>query len=712
MDTSANDIASTLRQALQLRRRYACLAKTVEVSDGPVEFAFEPDGLVHLYDGQGKSLFEVPSLANYYDDMETIFRARSSGPISSYCYQRLRLLQTKFELYSMLSGDAEVEQVARTGHRDFYNVRKVDTHVHHSAAMTAKHLLRFMKKKLKHFSGDVVSTDKDGKPRTLKDVFGAMGVDWADLCIDRLQVWADKSCLHRFDRFNNKYSPLGHNDLRTIFLKTENAMGGRYLAELTRELMDDLEESKYQHAEWRLSIYGRARNEWHQLSLWVLGEGKGLGDGQALLSPNVRWMIQIPRLYSLYKSTGHIENFGDMLEHIFVPMFEATIDPASSPQVARFLEQVSGFDTVDDESKSENPVSRTFSSKELAPREWNIADNPSYKYYSYYIHANLSMLNRLRARRGLNQFSYRPHAGEAGEVHHLDTAFLLADGINHGINLRKAPVLQYLFYLARIGVAMSPCSNNQLFLAYDKNPFPTYFARGLNVSLSTDDPLMFHQTKEPLMEEYSIAKQIWHFTSVDLCEMARNSVLQSGFLTEQKALWLGAKNFLEENMVQSTNIPDLRMSFREETYREELNSVYGDNQVGSPRATADSKRKDSHICRLLLSSNGSRPTLSPAVRTRVNPLPSEENEVGTYGRPVAEKEEEQVDEQGWGSSRPHATTMEDIRGIFELSTMRREVSSKFRENLSLPALLGASALAGAIGASITFALLLSFSRRK
>ncbi len=34
------------------------------------------------------------------------------------------------------------------------------------------------------------------------------------------------------------------------------------------------------------------------------------------------------------------------------------------------------------------------------------------------------------------------------------------------------------------------------FLAYEKSPFPVYFQRGLNVSLSTDDPLMFHQTKE------------------------------------------------------------------------------------------------------------------------------------------------------------------------------------------------------------------------
>lgn len=32
---------------------------------------------------------------------------------------------------------------------DFYNVRKVDTHVHHSSSMNQKHLLRFIKHKMK-----------------------------------------------------------------------------------------------------------------------------------------------------------------------------------------------------------------------------------------------------------------------------------------------------------------------------------------------------------------------------------------------------------------------------------------------------------------------------------------------------------------------------------------------------------------------------------
>ena len=73
-------------------------------------------------------------------------------------------------------------------------------------------------------------------------------------------------------------------------------------------------------------------------------------------------------------------------------------------------------------------------------------------------------------------------------------------------------------------------------------------SRGLNVSLSTDDPLQFHFTKveilqfkntslpfkEPLMEEYSIAAQIFKLSSCDLCELARNSVLMSGFSHDVK----------------------------------------------------------------------------------------------------------------------------------------------------------------------------------
>ena len=84
-------------------------------------------------------------------------------------------------------------------------------------------------------------------------------------------------------------------------------------------------------------------------------------------------------------------------------------------------------------------------------------------------------------------FVLRPHCGEAGDPDHLSSAFLTAHSISHGILLRKVPALQYLFYLKQIGLAMSPLSNNALFLTYERNPFKDFFRTGLNVSLSTGE---------------------------------------------------------------------------------------------------------------------------------------------------------------------------------------------------------------------------------
>ena len=56
----------------------------------------------------------------------------------------------------------------------------------------------------------------------------------------------------------------------------------------TQEVMADLEESKYQQAEWRLSIYGRKKSEWDDLAKWALTNN--------VYSDTVRWIIQVPRL--------------------------------------------------------------------------------------------------------------------------------------------------------------------------------------------------------------------------------------------------------------------------------------------------------------------------------------------------------------------------------------------------------------------------------
>ena len=53
-----------------------------------------------------------------------------------------------------------------------------------------------------------------------------------------------------------------------------------------------------------------------------------------------------------------------------------------------------------------------------------------------------------------------------------------------------------------------------------------------------DDPLQFHFTREPLMEEYSVAAQVWKLSPNDMCELAVNSVKQSGFSEENKRAFL------------------------------------------------------------------------------------------------------------------------------------------------------------------------------
>lgn len=93
------------------------------------------------------------------------------------------------------------------------------------------------------------------------------------------------------------------------------------------------------------------------------------------------------------------------------------------------------------------------------------------------------------------------------------------------------------------------------------------------VSLSTDDPLQIHLTREPLVEEYSVAAQVWKFSGTDLCEIARNSVLHSGFPHRLKMHWVHTeywRNGPEGNNIQKTNVPALRMVFRKDCHMDEV----------------------------------------------------------------------------------------------------------------------------------------------
>jgi AMP deaminase len=75
------------------------------------------------------------------------------------------------------------------------------------------------------------------------------------------------------------------------------------------------------------------------------------------------------------------------------------------------------------------------------------------------------------------------------------------------------------------------------------------------------------------MEEYSIAAQVWKLSPVDMCELARNSVIMSGFPTAVKKHWLGPnykKESMQGNDIKQTNVPDIRIAYRYETLVDEL----------------------------------------------------------------------------------------------------------------------------------------------
>ncbi|KAL9005730.1 MAG: hypothetical protein Q9188_001487 [Gyalolechia gomerana] len=532
--------------------------------DGTMDFELDEGSVYQVYETAQARLetrpwIKVPTLRDYYMDLNVVKEVSEDGPIKSFAFRELQILDGKFNLYTLENSYAEMMESKGVPHRDFYNVRKVDTHVHHSACMNSKHLLRFIKSKLKKSASDIVMF-RDGKEMTLQDVFDSLDMTAYDLSIDTLDTHAHTDSFHRFDKFNLKYNPVGSSRLREIFLKTDNYIQGRYLAELTREVIADLENSKYQMVEWRVSIYGRTLDEWDKLAAWVIDN--------RLVSHNVRWLIQIPRLYSLYKRQKIVENFEQLIVNIFQPLYEVTRDPSSHPKLHAFLHRVIGFDSVDDESKVERRYYRKFPT----PRDWTAPENPMYNYWIYFLWANMVALNHWRKRRGFGTFVLRPHCGEAGDVEHLQSAVLCCHSISHGLLLRKASLLQYIFYLDQIGIAMSPLSNNALFLAYDRNPFQVYFRRGLNVSLSTDDPLQFAYTREPLIEEYSVAAQICKLSAADMCELAQHSVMQSGFEYELKQRWLGPNYQLpgvQGNNVAKTNVPNMREEFRHNTLENE-----------------------------------------------------------------------------------------------------------------------------------------------
>jgi AMP deaminase len=115
----------------------------------------------------------------------------------------------------------------------------------------------------------------------------------------------------------------------------------------------------------------------------------------------------------VFASANSIFNPDNWID-VFRPLFEVTKDPSSHPKLHVFLQRVIGFDTVDDESKTERRYHRKFP----YPKQWDYPQSPPYSYWSvinighvmpltlsfrvYYMFANMASLNKWRRARGFS----------------------------------------------------------------------------------------------------------------------------------------------------------------------------------------------------------------------------------------------------------------------------------------------------------------------
>lgn len=160
--------------------------------EAEMDFRLDENGVYQVYENRGSSeqeipILSIPTIRDFYMDLDTILTISSDGPTKSFAFRRLQYLEGKFNLYFLLNEYQEMADTKRVPHRDFYNVRKVDTHVHHSSCMNQKHLLRFIKSKMKK-SPDEVVLYRDGVYLTLREVFESINLTAYDLSIDTLDM--------------------------------------------------------------------------------------------------------------------------------------------------------------------------------------------------------------------------------------------------------------------------------------------------------------------------------------------------------------------------------------------------------------------------------------------------------------------------------------------------------------------------------------------
>ncbi|KAK5962717.1 metallo-dependent hydrolase superfamily protein PWA37_005159 [Arxiozyma heterogenica] len=430
--------------------------------------------------------------------------------------------------------------------------------------------------------------------------------------------------------------------IANTFLEFDNYIEGQYLAEiLIKYSIHPLEKSKYQLVQISIDYQFMNKNDncnsnwWVKFAKWVVK--------WKLISHNIRWNIRISRVFSNLFKYKMVRNF----EEYFDLFFEPLISEQNNINLQYCLSTVCSFDIVI--SQSDEYLWNEFPDINLSPKEWIAnGDNPTISHYMYYFYVRLSAFNQMRYEKNLNTITLRSYCSPTAStrssqfsihdnfftesIESLVCNLLLCNGgLLRGEGLWLAPAtLEYLFYLFQIPIIAAPLSSISLHssliqhpisetfyysnvnnsrnknninhsrdvtveeqTSYRNNPFMNLVKIGFKVSISSKS-ILFNSsyTLEPLIEEYSVAASIYLLNAADLCELARNSVLCSGYEGFYKAHWTGVLSMALDNspiseMIGLTdiwydkredtrikhNVPNIRRKYRIDTLNQEWDFI-------------------------------------------------------------------------------------------------------------------------------------------
>ncbi|CAI1511106.1 hypothetical protein GRS66_008648 [Saccharomyces pastorianus] len=554
-------------------------------------------------------LTDVPTFQEFRDDFAYVIELVQSHKFNDISRKRLSYLLDKFELFQYLNSKREILANKNVPYRDFYNSRKVDRDLSLSGCISQRQLSEYIWEKINLEPDRIVYQDAEtSKKFTLCDIF-QFGCSADDLPIavglklidDEFLDWYKNVYLIDYHLTPNKSANLTGKEMRffllaKVFLEFDNFIEGEYLAEIfIKYVIHILEKSKYQLAQISVSFqfYSDGKDWYKKFSQWLLQ--------WKLVSYNVRWNIQIPRIFPKLFKENVVSNFQEFLDLIFNSLFDLekneTMDSSVDSDtigVQFFLSNVCSMDLVIKES--DEYYWKEFTDVNCKPKFWTAqGDNPTVAHYMYYIYKNLSKLNFLRSQNLQNTIILRNYCSPLSsrtsqfgvdlfftdQIESLVCNLLLSNGGLLQVEplWDTASMIQYLFYLFQIPILAAPLSSVSLLnseksstlnhksillesdylkdqastkinpsrditideqRSYETNPFMKMFRMGLKVSLSSKSILYNSSyTLEPLIEEYSVAASIYLLNPTDLCELSRTSVLSSGYEGWYKAHWIG-----------------------------------------------------------------------------------------------------------------------------------------------------------------------------